>query len=137
MGAKIRVRRDEAGSALAVSFEGERDINLLDTSGNLVAPIQSTVAPRLTYLADPSPPGACTISHPSGRAAIALGTASVVITNTLVTTATICIIIPLENDATLVTWKAVCTSNTITVTGGATATADWPFQFVLVQGVEP
>ena len=99
--------------------------------------IPATKPLKAVYLADPAEPGNCTISYPSGRAAIALGASSVVITNTLVTTASMCFIAPLENDATLVTWKAVCTANTITVTGSAAATADWPFYFFIVQQVAP
>ena len=106
-------------------------------TGNITGTLTSTIAPRLTYLADPAEPGACTINHPSGRAAVALGATSVVITNSLVTTATICLIVPLANDATATTYKAVCTANTITVTVNAAATADWPFQFVLIQGTAP
>ena len=92
---------------------------------------------KAVYLADPGLPGDCTISYPSGKAAVALGATACVITNTLVTTATMCFIAPLANDATLVTWKAVCTANTITVTGSAAATADWPFYFFIIQQVAP
>ncbi len=151
MGAKLRVRRDEAGNVLAVSFEGEHDITIMDTNGNLVAPVLANVTGNITgqltagattprravYLLDPGLPGDCTINYPSGKAAIALGATACVITNSLVTTATMCFIAPLANDATLLTWKAVCTSNTITVTGGAAAAADWPFYFEIVQQVAP
>ena len=99
--------------------------------------IPATKPLKAVYLADPAEPGDCEINYPSGRAAIALGASAVVITNSLVTAASMCFIAPLANDATLLTWKAVCTANTITVTGGAAATADWPFYFFIVQQVAP
>lgn len=99
--------------------------------------IPATKPLKMVYLLDPGLPGDCTISYPSGKAAVALGATACVITNTLVTTATMCFITPLANDATATTYKVVCTANTITVTVNAAATADWPFYFFIVQQVAP
>ena len=92
---------------------------------------------KAVYLVDPAPPGDCTISYPSGKAAIAAGATAVVITNTLVTTATMCFVSKLTLDATATDYKAVCTSNTITITANAAATADTYFYFFIVQQVAP
>lgn len=77
-------------------------------------------------------PGATTISKNTGKAAVASGASSVVVTNTLVTAASDVFITPMDLDTTLTVWKAVAGSGSFTVTGNATATAAWRFQFWVV-----
>jgi hypothetical protein len=115
--------------------------NLIPTvqSGYIVEGVSLPAAAPLkaVYLLDPGLPGDCTISYPSGKAAVALGATACVITNTLVTTATMCFITPLLIDSSIAKYKVVCTADTITVTVDAAANADWPFYFFIIQQVAP
>lgn len=74
-------------------------------------------------------PGATTISRPVGKAAIAVGASSVVITNSLVTASSIVLITPHARDATCKELIAVPGAGIITVSGSANATAALPFSF--------
>lgn len=74
-------------------------------------------------------PGAATIDKPSGKSAIALGAASVVITNALVTAASCVHITPQTRDATCVELIAVPGAGSFTVSGAAAATADLVFSW--------
>lgn len=77
-------------------------------------------------------PGAATINNPAGKVAIALGAASVVVTNSLVT-ANSCILATLNTtDATLLYIKSVVPgSGSFTITGNAVATADVKVSFLV------
>lgn len=74
-------------------------------------------------------PGAVTIHKPIGKAAIAAGASSVVITNSMVSAGMHCIISPHARDATCKELIAVCSAGAITVSGSANATAPLPFSF--------
>lgn len=74
-------------------------------------------------------PGAATINRPTGKSAIAIGAASVVITNSLVTAASRVIITPHARDATCKELIAVPAAGSFTVSGSANATAAVPFSW--------
>lgn len=77
-------------------------------------------------------PGAATANRCAGKNAIALGAASVVITDSKVTATSMIFITPLDLDATLIRWKAEPASGSFTVTGNANATAAFRFQWLVV-----
>ena len=69
-------------------------------------------------------PGAATINKPSGKVAIALGAASVVVTNSLVTTSSTVLCQLQTTDATLLYIKSVIpAAGSFTITGNAVSTA--------------
>lgn len=74
-------------------------------------------------------PGAATIDRPTGKSAIAAGTASVVITNSLVTAASRVLITPHARDATCKELIAVPAAGSFTVSGTAAALAALPFSW--------
>ncbi len=74
-------------------------------------------------------PGAATIDKPSGKSAIALGAASVVITNALVTAASCVHITPETRDATCKELIAVPGAGSFTVSGSAVAAATLVFSW--------
>lgn len=74
-------------------------------------------------------PGAATINRPIGKSAIAAGAASVVITNSLVSTASHVIITPHARDATCKELVAELAAGSFTVSGTANATATLPFSW--------
>lgn len=74
-------------------------------------------------------PGAATIDRPIGKSAIAIGAASVVITNNLVTAASHIVITPHARDATCKELIAVPASGSFTVSGNGNATAALPFSW--------
>jgi hypothetical protein len=77
--------------------------------------------------------GAVAISKPAGRAIIALGAASVVVTNTLVTANSIVFAQLAAVDATLTFIKAVVAgAGSFTITGNANATANCPVNFLVI-----
>ncbi len=77
-------------------------------------------------------PGNATIDASAGKSAIALGGSSATITNSLATVNSLVFITPLDLDATLVSYKAIATANSFTITGNTTATAIWKFQWLLI-----
>lgn len=79
-------------------------------------------------------PGAATINKASGRSAVAALASSVVITSSVCTTTSIVLLSPEDIDTTLVQWKVVPASGSFTVTGNATATADWKFRWAIIKG---
>jgi len=74
-------------------------------------------------------PGAATINKPIGKSAIALGAASVVITNSLVSAASHVVITPHARDATCKELIVVPAAGSFTVSGSANATAALPFSW--------
>lgn len=74
-------------------------------------------------------PGAATINKPTGKSSIAIGAASVVITNSLVSTASRVIITPHARDTTCKELIAVPAAGSFTVSGTANATAALPFSW--------
>lgn len=74
-------------------------------------------------------PGNATINKPTGKSAIALGAASVVVTNSLVTAASRVLITPHARDATCKELIAVPAAGSFTVSGTANATAALPFSW--------
>ncbi len=74
-------------------------------------------------------PGAKTADRAAGKNAIALGASSVVITNSLVTAASVVLITPHARDATCKELIAVPAAGSFTVSGIANATADLPFSW--------
>lgn len=74
-------------------------------------------------------PGAQTVAKPIGKNAIALGASSVVITNSLVTAASVVLITPHARDATCKELIAVPAAGSFTVSGSANATAALPFSW--------
>ena len=74
-------------------------------------------------------PGAATINRPIGKSAIAIGAASVVITNSLVAAASHVVITPHARDATCKELIVVPAAGSFTVSGSANATAALPFSW--------
>lgn len=74
-------------------------------------------------------PGAATINRPTGKSAIAAGASSVVITNSLVTSASRVLITQHARDATCKELIAVPAAGSFTVSGTANATAALPFSW--------
>jgi len=74
-------------------------------------------------------PGPVTINRPIGKSAIAVGAASVVITNSLVSAASHVVITPHARDATCKELIAVPAAGSFTVSGSANATAALPFSW--------
>lgn len=74
-------------------------------------------------------PGAATINKPIGKSAIAIGAASVVITNSLVAAASHVVITPHARDATCKELIVVPAAGSFTVSGSANATAALPFSW--------
>ena len=126
----------DSSNRLVGRMDGEATFSIPTVQSGYVAEgvsIPAAYPLKMAYTADPSPPGDCTLNVPSGKVAIALGATAVVITNSLVTTATMCFTQMLTLDATATAVKAVCTSNTITITANAAATADTYLYFFIVQ----
>ncbi len=78
-------------------------------------------------------PGDATINLNAGRSAFAIGASVVVITNNRCAVTSDCFVTFLNLDATLTRMAAVCTANTITVTGNTVATAATSFSWLLVE----
>ena len=74
-------------------------------------------------------PGAATINRPLGKSSIAIGASSVVITNSLVTTASHIVITPHARDTTCKELIVVAAAGSFTVSGTASATAALPFSW--------
>jgi len=74
-------------------------------------------------------PGAQTADRPIGKNAIAAAASSVVITNSLVTAASVVLITPHARDATCKEIIAVAAAGSFTVSGSAAATAALPFSW--------
>ncbi len=74
-----------------------------------------------------------TNNNMAGKSAVALGASACVVTNSNVVATDVILVTPLSTDATLVTWKAVASAGSFTVTGGAAAAADWSFQWAVVK----
>lgn len=110
----------------AQSFDGAKTF----TSAATMAGIEMTSGALNMWGTDSSgTPGAATIDKPSGKSAIALGAASVVITNNLVTAASRIIITPQTRDATCKELIAVPGAGSFTVSGSAAATANLVFSW--------
>ena len=77
-------------------------------------------------------PGNATLHKGAGKSAIAAGASACVVTNSLVSATSLVLISPLDNDATLVTFKAAAGAGSFTVTGNAAATATWKFAWMVV-----
>lgn len=74
-------------------------------------------------------PGAATADRPIGKNAIAAGASSVVVTNNLVTAASVIFATPHARDATCKELIAVAAAGSFTVSGSANATATLPFSW--------
>lgn len=77
-------------------------------------------------------PGDATLNNAAGKSAIAAGASAAVITSSKVSSTSIILVTPLDNDTTLTRFKAVPASGSFTVTGNANATATWKFQWFVV-----
>ena len=77
-------------------------------------------------------PGAATINKAVGKAAIALGAASVVITNSLVSAGSIVLVTAIDQDATAVNLSVLAGAGSFTVSGAAAATAATAFSFIVI-----
>lgn len=100
------------------------------SSGNLTGAIMNTNG-RIDQAGtdNSASPGAQTINKPIGKAAIAAGASSVVITNSLVTSGSVVLITPHARDTTCKELIAVPANGSFTVSGSANATAALPFSF--------
>lgn len=77
--------------------------------------------------------GAVTINKPAGSVNIALGAASVVVTNSLVTANSVVLVQLAFNDATLTSIKCVVSAaGSFTITGNANATAQTKVNFLVI-----
>lgn len=95
--------------------------------------IPTLEGPYSNYTDGSATPGAATINAVRGKAAIAIGAASVVITNSKVSATSQVIVVLENNDATLTFLKSVVPgAGSFTVTGNANATAAVNFKFVVV-----
>jgi hypothetical protein len=74
-------------------------------------------------------PGAATINKPVGKVAIAAGASSVVVTNSLVTAASIILFSPHARDATCKELVVTPAAGSFTISGSANATANLPLSF--------
>lgn len=112
-----------------VGFQVDGKEYLVPTSGAFAA-----TQPFSGALVDGSAvPGNVTISASRGRAAFALGAATCVVTNTIVTTASQILAVVETADATLTFIKSVVPgSGSFTVTANATATATTKFSFLVL-----
>ena len=128
--AKIQIPGNVAGSGsrLDVALDSGSAISVPTTDG-AGGPIKAG------FTDSSGTPGNCTCSNVTGKVAIAQGATAVVVTNTLVTTASVVLVTKLSLDSVLVDFKAVCTANTITITGNGAANAACYFQFALLTGV--
>lgn len=77
-------------------------------------------------------PGNGTVNTPRGRAAFAAAGASVVITSSLVTAASLVLVQLGGVDATLTTVRVTAGAGSFTVTGNAAATGTTPFSFLVI-----
>lgn len=77
-------------------------------------------------------PGAATINKAVGKAAIAIGAASVTITNSLVTASSIVLVTAIDQDATAVNLTAAPGSGSFVVTAAGVATAATKFSFLVI-----
>lgn len=78
-------------------------------------------------------PGAATINRPAGKVAIDAGASSVVVTNSLVTAASLVFCVLQTADGTLTTIRSVVPgSGSFTVTGNANATAATKVAFLVI-----
>lgn len=106
-----------AASALATSY-------LATSTGVPVIAATSSAGLVIRSTDSTGTPGAATINKPAGKVAIALGTSSVVVTNSLVTTSSSIIATLNTTDATLLYIKSVVPgSGSFTITGNANSTA--------------
>lgn len=103
------------------------------TKGEMASQLFVRNGVRVAYADSSAAPGAAVINKPSGRAAIAVGAASVVITSDKCR-ATSMVSVSLEtNDATLTSVKSVIPADgSFTVTGNAAATAAVKFSFNII-----
>lgn len=76
--------------------------------------------------------GAVTSNSIHGRATLAAGATSVVLTNNLVTADSMIIITPRSLDATAKEFTAIAAAGSFTVTVNAAATANFSFDFLVV-----
>lgn len=90
------------------------------------------VGPAASGLSGALPTGT-TINAMAGTGTVLLGGTVCVILNSNVAAGDMILVTPLDLDATLVTFKAVATAGTITVTGGAGAGANWKFHWSVVK----
>lgn len=100
-------------------------------SSRVVEDITTTVPIKVVVTDDAAPPGNCTLTGTCGKVAVAAGATAVVITHTSITTASKVFAQKLTLDATATDFKVVCTSNTITITVNAAATADTYFDIII------
>ena len=77
-------------------------------------------------------PGNATLNTVSGKSAIAAGASACTITNAVVTATSLIFVTALDNDATLVNFKAVPGAGSFVITGNANATATWKFQWWII-----
>lgn len=77
-------------------------------------------------------PGNATINKAVGKAAIAIGAASVTITNSLVTASSIVLVTAIDQDGTAVNLSAAPGAGSFVVTAAGTATAATKFSFLVI-----
>lgn len=77
-------------------------------------------------------PGNTTINTPRGRAAIAAAASTCVVTNSSVVATSSVFVTPRTNDSTGIPLLAVAAAGSFTVTAKAAATANLPFDFLVV-----
>lgn len=114
---------------------GANAADALKAVGQLPSPLNPTADGGLTieYTDSSGAPGAATINKPAGKVAIALGAASVVVTNSFVTSDSIVLAVVQTADATLTFIKSVVPgAGSFTITGNAAATAATTVAFVVL-----
>lgn len=84
------------------------------------------------YTDNSGTPGNTTINTPSGRAAIALGASTCVVTSSACVATSKIFTNPRTNDTTGIPLSAVSAAGSFTVTAKAAATANLPFDFLVV-----
>lgn len=134
--AKIQVPGNVVGNdtRLEVVLDSGTTIEIpIIQSSRIVEDITTSGPIKVVVTDDASPPGNATLTGTCMNVAIALGASAVVITRAGTTTATKAFAQKLTLDATLVDFKVVCTTNTITITGNTTATADCYFDVIVFE----
>lgn len=133
-GGTLRLTISATGAAV---FTGSLSIptsTLLSIGGTTLYELPAGILNISAMIAQPGTdstgtPGNATINKATGKSSIALGAASVTITNSLCSAASRVMITPHARDATCVDLIAVPGAGSFVVSGAAAATADLPFSW--------
>lgn len=117
------------GSGTTINAPGGEAVHFRNGSTVLMGSLGASGRLDLYGTDSTGTPGNATINKGTGKSSIALGAASVTITNSLCTAASRVMITPHARDATCVELIAVPGAGSFVVSGAAAATADLPFSW--------